>query len=46
MVDEPGDYVVFCSDGIIEAANAQEGIFGFERTAEIIRQVKGFCDPI
>ena len=31
---EPGDYVVFCSDGIIEAANTEEDIFGFEQTAE------------
>ena len=35
---EPGDYVVFCSDGIIEARNAADGMFGFERTAEAIRQ--------
>ena len=34
----PGDRVVFCSDGIAEAANAQKEIFGFERTAETIRQ--------
>ena len=34
----PGDCVVFCSDGIIEAGNAQEEIFGFERTSEAIRQ--------
>ena len=34
---EPGDYVVFCSDGIIEATNGQEEIFGFEATAETIR---------
>ena len=34
---ETGDYVVFCSDGIIEAANADEAIFGFEQTAETIR---------
>jgi len=32
-----GDYVVFCSDGIIEAMNADEAIFGFEQTAETIR---------
>jgi serine phosphatase RsbU (regulator of sigma subunit) len=30
---EAGDYVVFCSDGIIETANTDEGIFGFEQTA-------------
>jgi sigma-B regulation protein RsbU (phosphoserine phosphatase) len=35
---EPGDRLVFCSDGLIEAANAQEEIFGFERTAETIAQ--------
>ena len=34
---EQGDRIVFCSDGIIEAENAQEEIFGFERTAEMIR---------
>ena len=33
---EPDDYVVFCSDGIIEAANVREEIFGFEQTAETI----------
>ena len=31
-----GDCVVFCSDGIIEAAGAAGEIFGFERTAETI----------
>jgi len=35
---EPGDCIIFCSDGIAEAANAQEQIFGFEQTAETIRQ--------
>jgi len=35
---EPGDCVVFCSDGIIEAGNEAEEIFGFERTAETIRR--------
>ena len=34
---DTGDYVVFCSDGIIEAGNADEEIFGFEQTAETIR---------
>ena len=34
----PGDRVVFCSDGIIEAANGAEEQFGYERTAEVIRQ--------
>jgi len=35
---QTGDYIVFCSDGIIEAANEAEEIFGFERTAELIRK--------
>ena len=34
----PGDYIVFCSDGIIEAGNGREEVFNFERTAETIRQ--------
>ena len=34
---QTGDYVVFCSDGIIEAANPASDIFGFEQTAETIR---------
>ncbi|MBT6622625.1 MAG: SpoIIE family protein phosphatase [Gemmatimonadetes bacterium] len=34
---EKGDYLVFCSDSIIEAANPNEDIFGFEQTAETIR---------
>jgi serine phosphatase RsbU (regulator of sigma subunit) len=34
---EPGDALVFCSDGIIEAENKQ-GMFGFEQTAEAIEQ--------
>ena len=33
---ETEDYIVFCSNGIIEAANTHEGIFGFEQTAETI----------
>jgi serine phosphatase RsbU (regulator of sigma subunit) len=35
---EAGDYIVFCSDGIIEAANANEEMFGFEQTEETIRE--------
>ena len=35
---DSGDYLVFCSDGIIEAADAAEEIFGFEQTAATIRQ--------
>jgi ligand-binding sensor domain-containing protein/serine phosphatase RsbU (regulator of sigma subunit) len=34
----PGDRLVFCSDGVIEGANPVEELFGFERTAEVIRQ--------
>ena len=35
---EPGDRIVFCSDGIIEARNAAGEMFGFEQTTEVIRQ--------
>ena len=35
---EPGDYVVLCSNGIIEAANKETQMFGFEQTAEVIGQ--------
>ena len=33
-----GDRIVFCSDGIVEADNPAGDMFGFERTAETIRQ--------
>ena len=32
------DLIVLCSDGLIEAANETGELFGFERTAETIRQ--------
>ena len=35
---EPGDRIVFCSDGIVEATNAAAEMFGFERTAATIQQ--------
>ena len=35
---ESGDRIVLCSDGIIEAENSEEEMFGFERTAETIRE--------
>ena len=35
---EPGDRIVFCSDGIIEAENPERELFGFERTADTIRK--------
>jgi ligand-binding sensor domain-containing protein/serine phosphatase RsbU (regulator of sigma subunit) len=41
---ESGDRVVFCSDGIIEAENSEEEMFGFEKTAETIR--KGCQDDL
>jgi len=34
----PGDRIVFCSDGIAEATNEREEMFGFEQTAATIRQ--------
>jgi len=33
----PGDRIVFCSDGIMETSNADGELFGFERTAELIK---------
>lgn len=33
-----GDRIVFCSDGIVEAGNEAEELFGFDRTAEVVRQ--------
>lgn len=38
---EPGDRVVLCSDGIMEAQNEQGAMFGFERTAASIQRA---CD--
>jgi sigma-B regulation protein RsbU (phosphoserine phosphatase) len=34
---QPGDKVVFYTDGIVEAMNEQEEIFGFERLQEVIK---------
>ena len=34
---QPGDCVIFCSDGIIEAENASGEQLGYERTSEMIR---------
>jgi len=34
---EPGDRIVFCSDGIIEAENTDGELFGFEQATETIR---------
>ena len=35
---QPGDRVVLCSDGIIEAENSSEEQFGYDRTREAIRR--------
>ena len=35
---EPGDRIVFISDGIPEAEDAEGEIIGFERTAEIVKE--------
>ncbi|UCH22644.1 MAG: serine/threonine-protein phosphatase, partial [Deltaproteobacteria bacterium] len=37
---EPGDKVVFYTDGIVEAMNEKEEIFGFDRLQEVV-QVAG-----
>jgi phosphoserine phosphatase RsbU/P len=35
---EPGDRIILCSDGIVEAENPSGELFGFERTADAIRR--------
>ena len=35
---DPGDRVVFCSDGIMEATNGQGDLYGFKKTSEIIQE--------
>jgi sigma-B regulation protein RsbU (phosphoserine phosphatase) len=35
---EPGDKVVFYTDGIVEAMNEQEEMYGFERLLEVVQQ--------
>jgi serine phosphatase RsbU (regulator of sigma subunit) len=35
---DENDLVIFCSDGLIEAANGDGELFGFERMAGVIRQ--------
>jgi sigma-B regulation protein RsbU (phosphoserine phosphatase) len=37
---EPGDRVVFYTDGIVEAMNEREEIFGFERLMEVIQEAR------
>ena len=39
-----GDWIVFCSDGIVEAENGDGDLFGFERTGEVIQ--KGCADGL
>jgi sigma-B regulation protein RsbU (phosphoserine phosphatase) len=34
---EPGDRVVFYTDGIVEAMNTKEEMYGFERLQEVIK---------
>ncbi|MCP4622482.1 MAG: SpoIIE family protein phosphatase [bacterium] len=36
----PGDKVIFYTDGIVEAMNEQEEIFGFERLLEMVKSSK------
>ena len=37
---DPGDKVVFYTDGIVEAMNAQEEMYGFERLQEVVKSSK------
>ncbi len=41
---EPGDKIIFYTDGIVEAMNAKEEMFGFERLMEIMQHA-GDMDP-
>jgi serine phosphatase RsbU (regulator of sigma subunit)/CHASE2 domain-containing sensor protein len=44
---EPGDKVVFYTDGIVEAMNKKEEIFGFERLQEVVTmEGKGSADEL
>ena len=36
----PGDKVVFYTDGIVEAMNEQEEMFGFERLTEVVQRAR------
>ena len=35
---QSGDYLILCSDGIVEAENSSGELFGFDRTSEVIRR--------
>jgi phosphoserine phosphatase RsbU/P len=35
---EPGDTIVFYTDGIVEALNEREEMFGFDRLLEIVQR--------
>ena len=37
---QPQDLLIFASDGILESMNAHDEEFGFERLAELLRNVK------
>ena len=37
---EPGDRVVFYTDGIVEAMNDKDEIFGFERLLEVVQEAR------
>ncbi len=41
LVLKPGDKIVFYTDGIVEAMNADEEMFGFERLKEVMQSVRG-----
>jgi len=37
---EPGDRIIFSTDGIVEAMNGKKEILGFERLLEMIKEAK------
>ncbi|WP_298820476.1 GAF domain-containing protein [Chloroflexus sp.] len=40
----PGDTLVFCTDGVVEAQNAQRELFGFDRLERLVRHW-GYLSP-
>ncbi len=35
---QPGDFVIFCSDGVIESANEAEEMYEIQRLLELVQQ--------
>lgn len=44
VILDPGDTILFMSDGVVEAQNAAGELFGFERLELLVTNVQGFND--